>query len=376
MHCYGRLDGAGHRRRGAGARWSSPARTPHPPGGHGPTSPTASATRAHRRGLRRGRRADGAARRPAFSWLQPRSARGMLRLVDDDLDGARADLAAAGGGRLRAGRARTPPRSASPTWPGRSTWPGAWDDAVVHAERAVAINIEADLGLHAVDGRRHRRAGPRGPRRLGRPPSARCDGATRARTTTSARSPRSGMARARIGEAVGDPDGVLAALEPVRHFPFRDAVDEPGFWAWHDLYAEALVALGRVEEADALPRPARASGPPTRGRAAADRPPGPGPRPGRGRRRTPGSRRGGVRPGAGGDGQGRAPVRAGPDRAGGRRVPAPRRAAAARRRPAGRARGAASSRSAHGRTRERCDRGAGRVRTAPGRPRRAGPRRA
>ena len=60
------------------------------------------------------------------------------------------------------------------------------------------------------------------------------------------------MSRARIGEARGDPEAVLAALEPVRRFPFRDAVDEPGFWAWPDLYAEALVAIGRAEEADEL----------------------------------------------------------------------------------------------------------------------------
>ena len=60
------------------------------------------------------------------------------------------------------------------------------------------------------------------------------------------------MSRARIGEAIGDPEAVLAALEPVRQFPFRDAVDEPGFWAWQDLYAEALVGVGRAEEADEL----------------------------------------------------------------------------------------------------------------------------
>jgi len=59
-----------------------------------------------------------------------------------------------------------------------------------------------------------------------------------------------GLARARIGEARGDPDAVIAALDPVRRFAERDAVDEPGFWAWQDLLADALVAVGRFEEAD------------------------------------------------------------------------------------------------------------------------------
>jgi len=60
------------------------------------------------------------------------------------------------------------------------------------------------------------------------------------------------VSRARLADTRGDADGVLAALAPVPGFPFRDAVDEPGFWSWADLYAEALVATGRVAEADSL----------------------------------------------------------------------------------------------------------------------------
>ena len=59
-----------------------------------------------------------------------------------------------------------------------------------------------------------------------------------------------GMARARVGDARGRPADVLDALDPVRRFPHRDAADEPGFWAWQDLYADALVGLRRLEEAD------------------------------------------------------------------------------------------------------------------------------
>ena len=43
---------------------------------------------------------------------------------------------------------------------------------------------------------------------------------------------------------------VLSALEPILALPAREAVDEPGVWPWQDLYADALVDLGRLEEAE------------------------------------------------------------------------------------------------------------------------------
>ncbi len=43
---------------------------------------------------------------------------------------------------------------------------------------------------------------------------------------------------------------MLDALQPVRNFPVREAADEPGFWPWQDLYADALVAVRRIDEAD------------------------------------------------------------------------------------------------------------------------------
>ena len=79
---------------GAGAPWSSPARRRRGP--HRADVPGARprVLWAHRRRLR-GRRGSAARRAtrttPRSRWLQPRSARGVLRLVEDDLDGARAD---------------------------------------------------------------------------------------------------------------------------------------------------------------------------------------------------------------------------------------------------------------------------------------------
>jgi hypothetical protein len=62
------------------------------------------------------------------------------------------------------------------------------------------------------------------------------------------------LARARIVAARGDALGVVGALEPVRDILHRSGVDEPGFWPWQDIYAEALVMLIRSERpTDSLP---------------------------------------------------------------------------------------------------------------------------
>jgi DNA-binding CsgD family transcriptional regulator len=59
-----------------------------------------------------------------------------------------------------------------------------------------------------------------------------------------------GVARALVPAARGDHDGVLRALAPVVGLSEREGVDEPGFWPWQDVYAEALVGAGRLAEAE------------------------------------------------------------------------------------------------------------------------------
>jgi len=63
------------------------------------------------------------------------------------------------------------------------------------------------------------------------------------------------LGRAQLAAAQGEPEAVLRALEPVRAIDPRDGLDEPGFWPWQDLYADALVSLGRLEEADTFLAP-------------------------------------------------------------------------------------------------------------------------
>jgi DNA-binding CsgD family transcriptional regulator len=249
VHRYGRLDGAGT------VAWSRRALALA-----GPDTPTNHAARTYLAyGLAYTGAAaeayaasEGAAERPdapAYAWLQPRSARGLLRLVDDDLDGARDDLASAAAGASALGVSAT--ASFCLAYLARAEYfAGAWDDAVVHADRAVAVATEADLDFVSamalavaalVPAARGDRAGAEALLREASRPG------DYERSVASV-----GLARARLAEARADPEGVLAALEPLRALPFRDAVDEPGFWAWPDLYAEALVALGRVADADVM----------------------------------------------------------------------------------------------------------------------------
>lgn len=58
------------------------------------------------------------------------------------------------------------------------------------------------------------------------------------------------LARAQVAEARGDYAQVIEALAPVVQLTNRESVDEPGFWPWPDLYANALVVTGDLDEAD------------------------------------------------------------------------------------------------------------------------------
>ncbi|MFP1629671.1 helix-turn-helix transcriptional regulator [Streptomyces sp. 5K101] len=63
------------------------------------------------------------------------------------------------------------------------------------------------------------------------------------------------LARAQVAEARGDYERVVEALSPVVHLPERRSIDEPGFWPWPDVYANALVMTGRLDEADTFLAP-------------------------------------------------------------------------------------------------------------------------
>jgi DNA-binding CsgD family transcriptional regulator len=62
------------------------------------------------------------------------------------------------------------------------------------------------------------------------------------------------LAQAQPAAARGDHAAVLRALEPVLAPDPRDGLDEPGFWPWPAMYADALVSAGRLAQADAFLR--------------------------------------------------------------------------------------------------------------------------
>lgn len=63
------------------------------------------------------------------------------------------------------------------------------------------------------------------------------------------------MARAQVAEVIGDHETVIGTLAPLTRFGVGHSINAPGFWPWHDIYGEALVAAGRLSEADEFLRP-------------------------------------------------------------------------------------------------------------------------
>jgi DNA-binding CsgD family transcriptional regulator len=63
------------------------------------------------------------------------------------------------------------------------------------------------------------------------------------------------LARAQVAEARGDYERVLEALAPIRRLPTLEAINEPGFWPWQDIYANALVMTGRLDDANTFLTP-------------------------------------------------------------------------------------------------------------------------
>jgi DNA-binding CsgD family transcriptional regulator len=130
---------------------------------------------------------------------------------------------------------------------------GEWADAVVSAERALALASEVEHPHSAFVWWA-----------VIQVPAARGDWTTvdvyarRAAAEPIDATDRTvavGMALAVAAAARGDAESVVAALAPVAALSPNPAIDEPGFWPWQDLYGEALVGLGRLAEADAFLRP-------------------------------------------------------------------------------------------------------------------------
>jgi ATP/maltotriose-dependent transcriptional regulator MalT len=181
--------------------------------------------------------------------------RGELRFWTDDLAGACRDLA----GVLAAGHDRSVAfRVLAATMLGQAEYRlGRWDDAVVHCDLALSLATDADLTYlapfcHAIatlvpaargqwdNAELHARAVQAGSLR-GNPPLG-------AVAYTA-------LAQGHLARARGQPEAVIAALDPLLQRRDGDGVDEPGVICWRDLLADALVAVGELDRADQVLAP-------------------------------------------------------------------------------------------------------------------------
>lgn len=168
-------------------------------------------------------------------------ARGWLRLVMDDLPGARDDLRTEAREALRLGSSGTAAFALALL--ARAEYQlGDWDDASLHAGRAILITTELEhpfLVLAVASAVAVTAA--RGDWSLAEEQLSLLP--TRSEDYEQA-IVASAIARAQLASARGNPDDVISALRPVAELTDREGVDEPGCWPWPHLWAEALVHTG------------------------------------------------------------------------------------------------------------------------------------
>ncbi len=178
-------------------------------------------------------------------------ARGVLRYYTEDLQAAGADLGAVVLAGARSGPLRT--RVNGLACLAKTEYRlGAWDDSVAHADLAVSLAEDAEhawafafcrsVATIALAGRGDwERA------------EAHARGAVEAATAsgTAVDLAYAASAQAHVAFARADPAAVVAAVEPVTELWERDGFTEPSFLPWREQYADALVSLGRLEEAEA-----------------------------------------------------------------------------------------------------------------------------
>jgi DNA-binding CsgD family transcriptional regulator/tetratricopeptide (TPR) repeat protein len=175
--------------------------------------------------------------------------RGMLKVYADDLPGAIADLGVAAS-RLRTGRPSTYPGPCLAHLSDAYFRRGDWDAAVAHAELATSLAQDTDRPVDLA--RAHARSAQVLACR-GQWPAAQAHvGAARA---AAERSPLvvavacAAMAGAWLAFARGDLAGVLAATEPVRATRLLGTGGLPGIFNWRAIEADALIGLGRLDDA-------------------------------------------------------------------------------------------------------------------------------
>jgi len=176
--------------------------------------------------------------------------RGMLKVYADDLPGAIADLGVAAA-RLRVGLPSTYPGPCLAHLSDAHFRRGDWDAAVTHAQLATSLAEDADRPLDLA--RAHARAAQVLAFR-GHWPAARAH--VSAAQAAAERLPlvvavaAAATAGASLAAARGDLAGILHATEPVRATSLLGVGGRPGMFNWRAIEADALIGLGRLDDAE------------------------------------------------------------------------------------------------------------------------------
>jgi DNA-binding CsgD family transcriptional regulator len=176
--------------------------------------------------------------------------RGMLKLYSDDLAGAIADLGVAAA-RLRNGLPASYPGLCLCDLSDSHFRRGDWDAATTYAQLATSLAIDTDRPVDLA------RAHSRTAQVLGyRGQWAEADAHARAARAAAERFPRTlttaaaALAGTSLAFARADWAGVIDAAEPVRAGGPPGVGGLPGMHNWRAFEADALVALGRLGEAE------------------------------------------------------------------------------------------------------------------------------
>lgn len=177
--------------------------------------------------------------------------RALIRLFGDDLDGARSDLQVVEGPFVHQS-------------PGPMTWAvlfhraeveiraGRWDDALTDSLLGMSIARDREdnlgLGFHAtkvVTIHAYRGSWSEADEHL-------AEARDRAEASgAGALLIESSVAAARLAYSRGESENVLSALRPILDVSDKDGLREHGVIAWRDVHADALIRIGRLDEAEA-----------------------------------------------------------------------------------------------------------------------------
>ncbi|MBJ8345812.1 helix-turn-helix transcriptional regulator [Antrihabitans sp. YC2-6] len=174
--------------------------------------------------------------------------KGWLDLALDDPDAARHELESAVPTVFRKGSARISLWAGA--WLARTQFAlGAWDEAYASVERSARTldDVELDLLRPLVHWTGAQIAALRGDWPTADRHLSRCSAGSRDYQMMFI---PAALATAQCAEVKADYAAVVRALEPLTRVEPRAGIDEPGFWPWPDVYANALVMSGRVDAAD------------------------------------------------------------------------------------------------------------------------------